>query len=129
MQATKTNRRRRRRPDDAVGNCYEAAIDTLVRLCRSGCESDYRLVHAEIVGQGPIEGVRHGHAFVVDVVRGVVYDESNGRTLCWPLAVYAAVSRMAEANNSHEYTFAEAARKMLDTGVYGPWDLETSTGL
>jgi hypothetical protein len=36
---------------------------------------------------------------------------------------------MHEVGNWHEYTMKEAARLMLETGVYGPWDLETSTGL
>jgi hypothetical protein len=113
----------------ATGNCYEAALQTLMRLCGEGDQSHYRLVHAEIIGQGPIEGVRHGHAFVVDVVREIAYDESNGRNVCWPTPVYAAISRIHEVGNWHIYTFKEASRRALETGVYGPWDLETSTGL
>lgn len=113
----------------ATGNCYEAAFQTLMRLCLEGDKSHYRLVHAEIIGQGPIDGVHHGHAFVVDVVRDLAYDESQRRELCWPLHLYASISRMHEVGNWHIYTIEEASRRALDTGVYGPWDLETSTGL
>jgi phenylpropionate dioxygenase-like ring-hydroxylating dioxygenase large terminal subunit len=113
----------------ATGNCYEAGLTTLMRLCSEGDESHYRLVHAEIIGQGPIDDLRHGHAFVVDVVRDVAYDESNGKNVCWPLPVYAAIARMHEVGNWHMYTLKEASLRALDTGEYGPWDLVTSTGL
>jgi hypothetical protein len=112
-----------------LGDCYEAALNTLLRLCREGDEAHYRLVHAEIIGQGPIDGLRHGHAFVVDVVRDLAYDESNGKNVCWPLPMFAAIARMHEVGNWHMYTLKEASRWALETGVYGPWELKTSTGL
>jgi len=121
--------KKKKRPRTATGDCYEAAVHTMMRLCDEGDKSHYRLVHAEIIGQGPIEGVRHGHAFVVDVVKDLAYDESNGRKVCWPLAVYAGISRMYEIGNWHMYTMKQASHWMLETGVYGPWELETSTGL
>ena len=122
-----TKKKKRRRT--ATGDCYEAAVHTMMRLCDEGDTSHYRLVHAEIVGQGPIEGVRHGHAFVVDVVKDLAYDESNGKKVCWPLPVYASVARINEARNWYVYTMKQASHWMLETGVYGPWELETSTGL
>ena len=128
MQTESKRKKSKKRARTATGNCYESALNVMMRMCEEGDASHYRLVHAEIIGQGPIEGVRHGHAFVIDVVKDVAYDESNGRTVCWPMAVYAAVSRMHEANNWHMYTRKEASRWALETGVYGPWELETSTG-
>jgi hypothetical protein len=113
----------------ATGDCYESALRTLMRLCGEGNSSDYRLVHAEIIGQGPIDGVHHGHAFVIDVVRNVAYDDSNGRSVCWPTPIYTALARMHEVGNWRMYTLSEASRWALETGVYGPWELKTSTGL
>jgi hypothetical protein len=113
--------------DTAEGNCYESALGVMYRLCTDGCPEQYRLVHAEILGQGPIEGVAHGHAFVVDIVNDVVFDESNGRHLRMDSGVYEALARIN--GNVHVYTWDEAVERAFDEGHYGPWDLVTSTGL
>ena len=111
----------------STGNCYESALGVMYRLCTDGCPEQYRLVHAEIIGQGPIEGVAHGHAFVVDIVNDIVVDESNGRHLRMDSGVYEAIARIR--GNVHVYTWDEAVERAFDEGHYGPWDLVTSTGL
>lgn len=113
-----------------LGNCYESAVSFMLEHHLRGDAARYRLVHAEIVGQGPLEGVRYGHAWVVDVVEGVAIDNSNGNSIRWPVAVYESVARVAEAgNNKHEYEWAAVREKLLEYGHYGPWDLVSSSGL
>jgi hypothetical protein len=114
----------------ATGDCYEAALLFLMNDL-GGIFNDldgYKLVHAEILGQGPIEGLHHGHAWVE--FKGKAFDKSNGRNLVMDAKKYREMARVKEAgNNVHEYTWPEAKRKCVETGIYGPWDLKTSTGL
>lgn len=113
----------------ATGNCFESALHVMHRLCIGGQTERYRLVHAEIIGQGPIEGVAHGHAFVVDVIDDIAYDESNGRVIRMDVGLYEALARIPVHQNTCVYTWEEAVEKSCESGHYGPWDLVTSTGL
>lgn len=61
----------------AEGDCYFAAARFLLSL---GVDTDARLVHGEVTGQGDVAGVRYGHAWVE--INGFVIDPSNGRKLC-----------------------------------------------
>jgi len=88
------------------------------------------LVHGEVTGQGPpppagVGGVQYGHAWIED--GNTVIDTSNGRHLVLPRAVYYKVGGIG--SNVYRYTVAEARAKLVSTRVYGPWDLQTSTGL
>lgn len=112
----------------ATGDCYEAALKAMYRLCADGDPSRYRLVHAEVVGQGRIDGVAYGHAFVVDVLEDVVIDESNGRKLVMDCGIYEALGRIHVHSNTHVYQWDEVVEKVLEHDTYGPWDLVTSTG-
>ncbi|NBR00792.1 MAG: hypothetical protein EBT79_10905 [Actinobacteria bacterium] len=91
-------------------------------------ESRYTLVHAEVMGQGPLEGTTFGHAFVVKD-RAVVVDRSNGRNLEMPAFLYYAIGQISDIGNEHQYTWAEALEKALKYETYGPWDLKTRSGL
>jgi hypothetical protein len=113
-----------------LGNCYQSAVDFMIVKHLRGEAGKYRLVHAEICGQGPLEGVRYGHAWILDVERDVVIDKSNGNDLEWPRAVYESIARVAAAgNNKHEYEWAAVREKIVESGHYGPWDLVSSSGL
>lgn len=112
----------------AEGDCYEAAVKAMYRLCTGGDSSRYRLVHAEVIGQGHIEGVAYGHAFVVDVIDDVVIDESNGKNVRMPTGIYEALGRIQVHSNVHVYQWDELVEKVLEHDTYGPWDLVTSTG-
>jgi len=87
------------------------------------------VVHAEVMGQGQIEGVQYGHGFVVDKSTDTVIDTSNGRDLRLPRIIYYAIGQINDIDNIHEYMYEEVTEKMLETGHYGPWDLKTSSGL
>lgn len=97
------------------GNCYEAAAKLLTAYC--GCPG-VELVHGTVTGQGPIAGVRYGHAWVE--IGDVVLDASNGRFVVAGKSAYYAVGEITEP--VARYAFREAALCMLETGHYGPWD-------
>jgi hypothetical protein len=110
----------------ATGDCYEAAAQYLIEhAIFPGKEKDIILVHGEVTGQGPIEGLKYGHAWIEQ--GGMVIDVSNGRNLRMPKKAYYKLGRIGK--NVHKYTVEEARKKLLDTQVYGPWDLKTESGL
>jgi exopolysaccharide biosynthesis predicted pyruvyltransferase EpsI len=81
-----------------------------------------------VSGQGDIEGIRYGHAFIVDDV--FVYDYSNNRKIVLPKSIYFRIGKIIEKKPIfYKYTFEEAMKKMRDTMNYGPWDLKTTSGL
>lgn len=86
----------------------------MIRSAAAGVE--LTLVHALIVGQGPIEGVVHWHAWVEH--GPVAYDWSNGKNISLPVDVYRALARVQQ---SWEYDAREAAQMMRLTQHFGPW--------
>ena len=112
-----------------MGDCYEAAVNFIMSKCMFGPSCPFSIVHAEVAGQGPLEGTSFGHAYVVDTRNGVAIDTSNGRNVMLPRQAYEAMGKIDDIGNYHEYTWREARKKMIDYEHYGPWDLETSTGL
>lgn len=105
-----------------TGNCFEAAFKMLLEA-----DEDAVLVHAEVEGQGRLEGVRFGHAFVQS--GETVYDNTNGRGVVMHAAMYRLLGGIDSIGNTHTYTRKQAVEKALTYGHYGPWDLQTSTGL
>ena len=97
------------------GDCYEAAAKLL--YAHRSCPGIV-LVHGTVTGQGPIAGIRYGHAWIE--IGDVVLDPSNGRFVCARKAAYYAVGEIAEPVT--RYAFEEAARQMLETRHYGPWE-------
>ena len=112
------------------GDCYEAAGKFMMHKCMLDPDNmRYTLVHAEVAGQGPLEGLTYGHGFVVDTEAHTAIDKSNGRNLELPKDVYYMLGRIDQINNTHEYTYREMQRKITESQHWGPWDLETSSGL
>lgn len=108
-----------------LGDCYQVA-GTLVLA-----GVDLVLCHGEPIGRGPIEGIRHGHAWVersqtVDwpgigsQTFVTVIDRSNGHDTEWPAEMYYNIGRI-EPGDVVRYSRAEAAALMVTTGHYGPW--------
>lgn len=114
------------RKPTATGDCYEAAGKYM--LDNSDSES-LVLVHAEVMGQGPLEGTTFGHAFVVDADMDFVIDKSNGRNITMPKVLYYAIGQIERLGNYHEYDLAEMKELILRHGHWGPWDLKTRSGL
>jgi GNAT superfamily N-acetyltransferase len=113
---------------EGKGDCYYIAGQFAMDNIFTPKNIDYigtpYLVHAEVQGQGGISHIRYGHAWIEDDEN--VYDFSNGRELVIPKILYYTIGDINTDNPSkyRKYTFAEARRKMLDTGVYGCWDLD-----
>jgi len=108
---------------EATGDCYEAAVKIMLLDTPN---PNLRLVHGEVAGQGPLEGVTLGHAWVED--GDVVIDNTNGRNITMPKVVYYAIGRIDQINNFHVYTTEEARTKVLSFLHYGPWDLAVKEG-
>ena len=140
---TEMPRKKSKRAATPKGDCYEAAGKFILNLSLlhmddegevAGSEAKAEglvLVHAEVRGQGPMEGVNFGHAFVVEQVAGieVVIDKSNGRDIRLPKPFYYMIGGIEDIGNYHEYTPTEMFRNMLKYRHWGPWDLKTSSGL
>lgn len=107
----------------AKGDCFVVAGHLAVKYHGN---PDVRIVHALVMGQGKLEGVRFAHAYVVE--GDMVIDQSNGKDVRMVRALYEAVGnvRKAEAGAYVEYTPEETVQKMVKFRHYGPWDLDTS---
>ena len=111
-----------------MGDCYEANGRYFVdKAVFPGRDKNMRLVHGEVSGQGPLEGVNYGHAWVED--GNTVIDVSNGGNLRIPKDVYYALGNIKNNGNMHVYKPEEVRQKMVQHKHWGPWDLRTSTGL
>lgn len=107
------------------GDCYQANgkyfLDNAYR------NTNLRLVHGEVSGQGELQGISYGHCWCEE--GNDVLDFSNGRDLKIDKRVYYALGQIDRFNNTHVYdqpTFSE----MISThGHWGPWELKTKTGL
>ena len=112
----------------ANGDCYEAAGRYMMDKCQFGGDcTGWVLVHGEVMGQGDIDGITFGHAWVES--NGMVIDKSNGRDLQLPASLYYAVGKIDEIGNVVKYSWPDARDKILEFEHWGPWDLETSSGL
>jgi len=110
----------------ATGNCYQAAGDMIIlSRAHKNYHGEPHLVHAEVSGQGALTGVRFGHAWIEDDL--FVYDYSNNKEVVLPKELYYRIGEVDVTNLSkyRRYSFDEAANKMLETGNYGCWDIDT----
>ena len=119
------------------GDCYEANCRYFLELCTSEkyvtewkgykiIDCPYVLVHAEVTGQGAIEGINYGHAFILK--GNTVIDVSNGQRIEMPKAVYFALGNIERNNNIHYYNWDQIRDNIQEFEHWGPWHLETSTG-
>jgi hypothetical protein len=109
------------------GDCYEAAGKYMMDECVFSNDCGLILVHGEVAGQGALDGVTFGHAWVLD--SGMVVDRSNGRNLQLPQGAYYNLGQIDQIGNTHEYTWEEARNKITKYEHWGPWDLTTESGL
>ena len=109
-----------------TGDCYEAAANYMANNCLINPDCGLILVHGEVAGQGPLEGMTYGHAWVLK--GSVVVDKSNGRNLALPKQIYYAIGGIDQIGNVHTYTWIDARKKILEFEHYGPWDLVTESG-
>jgi hypothetical protein len=100
----------------ADGDCYPAAARFLLSLGRN---TDARLVHGVVSGQGKLAGVRFGHAWVE--INGWVIDPSNGKKLCMARDRYYQLGKI-DPSQSRSYSYQEVLRATVQSGHYGPWE-------
>jgi hypothetical protein len=126
------------------GDCYEVALDFTVFGVPAEERHRYRVAHGTPLGEGPIEGIRYGHAWIEhtapiperpdnvpftdeeweDLTRFTavtVIDKSNGNDVVMPRSLYYALGCI-DFESVRRYTFDEAGRHAVTTGVYGPWE-------
>jgi len=123
------------------GDCYDAAVTTAEDLIGENDADTVFVCHGRPTGQGPIEGVIHGHAWVEveqrveipddapeDLKRAFaghsivwVHDRSNGKDLVYPAALYYNAGRI-DPDEVARYSLDDAYLNMEEFGHYGPWD-------
>lgn len=122
--------------ENTGGNCYEVAgniaMDNKMPKSLRNKSTNFNgtpfVVHAQVTGQGAIDNVKYGHAWVEDDV--FVYDFSNGRELIIPKELYYYIGQVEMKKPIYyKYPFDVAVEKMLSTKHYGPWELKTESGL
>jgi hypothetical protein len=117
---------------ETTGDCYEVAgrfcLNNVQEINEHKFQGKPYLVHAEVTGQGEIEGIRFGHAWIEDDY--FIYDFSNGLQLIYPKVLYYSIGKVIEEKPKYfRYEFQDANRKMAQSGNFGPWDLITESGL
>ena len=98
------------------GNCYSSAFHTMSQLGKHGI-----LVHAIVSGQGVLTGKRFDHAWTE--INDTVIDHN----IVMSKANYYALGKVnTDPREYKRYTYDEMVDKAVDTGTYGPWDLDLS---
>lgn len=105
---------RKSRPT-AKGNCYEAAGKYLLDACVANPKCGLTLVYGEVSGQGPLEGLTYGHAWVLD--GDTVIDVSNGRNLRLPRVVYYALGGIDRIGNVHDIPGPKRRNSFSSTSI------------
>ena len=103
----------------AKGDCYEAAFKYIMEKSLFGPENRLVLVHGTPLGQGPIEGLRFGHAWVED--GNTVIDRSNGGNTHMPKRDYYELGNI-DPKDSYRYSWSEAREMASKFKHYGPWE-------
>ena len=109
----------------SLGDCYEANGRHFMSY--GHINNHLKLVHGEVMGQGPLEGISYGHCWCED--NNTVYDYSNGRSLELPKKVYYLMGKIDSLDNLYKYNIREFNDKVLKFKHWGPWDLKTRSGL
>ncbi len=104
----------------AMGDCYQAAG----RLIMEWSNPKSILVHGMVNGQGPLDGIRFGHAWVEKGNK--VYDYSNGRELTMAKGKYYSIGDIKPKDNKY-YKWRDSLKWMVDEGHWGPWEMSGAT--
>ena len=104
---------------EEMGDCYQAAGRLIMEYISNG-----KLVHGMVNGQGRLNGIRFGHAWVE--VGGKVLDHSNGQKRSLPKEVYYALGRIKPSECKY-YKYQDAAKLMASKGHWGPWEMSGDT--
>ena len=100
---------------EGKGDCYQAAGRLIMGYIGKG-----KLVHGMVNGQGSLDGIRFGHAWVE--VGSKVLDHSNGKKKTIPKKLYYAMGRIKPSECKY-YKYKDAAKFMVSKGHWGPWEM------
>ena len=103
-----------------TGDCFEAAANYVMDHQFSNSNTELKLVHGIVSGQGPLEGLMFPHGWVEH--GDIVIEKSNGLDLEIPKGLYYTLGHILEKNIRH-YSYKEMAKMMTEHGTYGPWEL------
>lgn len=102
---------------EGMGDCYQAAGRLAIEMMGNPTA---KLVHGMVNGQGRLDGIRFGHAWVE--VGNKVYDYSNGKNLKMAKGKYYAAGDIKPKDNKY-YKSKEALRWMQKAMHWGPWEM------
>lgn len=115
---------------EGEGDCYPVAWKMVTgNPLDHDSEGELTLCHGMVVGQGPIEGMAHSHAWVerTDMVAFpghaeypavTCIDHANGNDIELPQQLYYKVGQVTDV---HRYDRLEAMTNAARTRHYGPW--------
>lgn len=95
------------------GSCFVDAYHEFMKN-----PNQYTLVHGVVSGQGPLEGIRYCHAWVLDgdIVIDRTLDPEMQRL---PKALYYYIGQI---EITREYDLKAVHAMTAEFGTYGPWD-------
>lgn len=95
------------------GCCFDLVSEWVLKNRHE--DIDVKVVHGLILGQGPIEGIEHGHAWLE--INNRVVDLENEVSM----SKYE-YEHLARLQYKVSYSIKEAIEQMLESGHKGPWD-------
>lgn len=102
------------------GDCFESAANYVIDNSIFKKNEKLILVHGEVAGQGELEGIRFGHAWVEK--GSTVIEVANGKHLELPKVLYYALGQVSK---TYKYTPERLREMLLKHETYGPWELRT----
>lgn len=102
-----------------MGECYKDAFLYAFDKCKKA-----NVVHGIVKGQGKLENIRYGHAWVEytsEKFGDTVYDPLTKKE--YPIGIYYNIGEIKYAK---VYTINEAMNLSLMHETYGPWDKKIS---
>lgn len=107
-----------------LGDCYEVSGRFIMNKMGATKDEPYKLVHGMVSGQGKLEGLRYGHAWIE--YGNVVIDNSNGKERNYPKELYYVVGNIIPKETIY-YTPTEAVKRIAKYKHWGPWDMNGDT--
>lgn len=102
-----------------MGDCFRISYRTFNKLWTNG---NYRLVQGMINGQGPVEGLRFVHAWVEDLDKNLVIDNTlpeDKRSM--PRGVYYYIAKV-NPDELSRYDSRQVYEMASEFKTYGPWE-------
>ena len=101
----------------ALGDCYQVSGLFMMNILG---DKEHKLVHSMVDGQGPLKGVRFGHAWIEH--NGRVIDNSNGTHKEFPKEIYYRLGNVRKEDTKY-YTPAETMKWLMKKKHWGPWEM------